>query len=105
MTLAAATWLRLDEWRNELAFWRATYETTPKTNSLPGNELGNVYYRAGLFEHALRVYRVTAQTVADDPFVLGNTASALSQLGHYDDALELFERLCAERTGRSPATA
>jgi tetratricopeptide (TPR) repeat protein len=98
LTLGAATWLRLDEWRNELAFWRATYETTPKTNSLPGNELGNVYYRAGLFEHALRVYRVTAETVADDPFVLGNTASALSQLGRYDDALALFERLCAERT-------
>ena len=48
LTLGAATWLRLDEWRSELAFWRAAYETTPKTNSLPGNELGNVYYRAGL---------------------------------------------------------
>jgi tetratricopeptide (TPR) repeat protein len=98
LTLAAVTWLRLDEWRNELAFWRAAYETTPKTNSLPGNELGNVYYRAGLFEHALRVYRVTAETVADDPFVLGNTASALSQLGRYEDARALFETLCVERT-------
>jgi tetratricopeptide (TPR) repeat protein len=98
LTLGAATWLHLDVWRNELAFWRAAYETTPKTNSLPGNELGNVYYRAGLFEHALRVYRVTAETVADDPFVLGNTASALSQLGRYEDARALFERLCAERT-------
>jgi len=97
LTLGTATWLRLDEWRDELAFWRAAYATTPKTNSLPGNELGNVYYRAGLFEHALRVYRVTAQTVADDPFVLGNTASALSQLGHYADARTLFEQLCAER--------
>jgi protein O-mannosyl-transferase len=99
LTLGAATWLRLDEWRNELAFWRATYETTPRTNSLPGNELGNVYYRAGLFEHALRVYRVAAETVADDPYVLGNTASALSQLGRYPEARALFERLCAERTG------
>ena len=96
LTLGAATWLRLDEWRSELAFWRAAYETTPKTNSLPGNELGNVYYRAGLLEHALRVYRVAAETAADNPFVLGNTAIALSQLGRYAEALALFERLCAE---------
>jgi protein O-mannosyl-transferase len=98
LTLGAATWLRLEDWRNELAFWRATYETTPKTNSLPGNELGNVYYRAGLLEHALRVYRVTAETAANNPFVMGNTASALSQLGRYAEALALFERLCVERT-------
>jgi tetratricopeptide (TPR) repeat protein len=97
LTLGAATWLRLDEWQSELAFWRSAYETTPKTNSLPGNELGNVYYRAGLFEHALRVYRVTAKTVTDDPFVLANSANALSQIGHYGDALALFERLCAEQ--------
>jgi protein O-mannosyl-transferase len=98
LTLGAATWYRLDEWRSELAFWRAAYENTPKTNSLPGNELGNVYYRAGLFEHALRIYRVTAEAVADDPLVLANTASALNQMGRYDDALALFERLCVERT-------
>jgi protein O-mannosyl-transferase len=97
LTLAWATLVRLDEWRSELDFWRSAYETTPKTNPLPGNELGNVYYRAGLFEHALRVYRTTAETVADDPFVLANTASALSQLGHYDEALGLFKQLCAER--------
>jgi hypothetical protein len=29
---------------------------------------------------------------------LGNTASALSQLGRYEDARRLFEALCVERT-------
>ena len=41
---------------------------------------------------------MTAETAADNPFVLGNTAIALSQLGRYAEALALFERLCAERT-------
>ena len=96
LTFGWATMQRLDEWRSELGFWRQTYATTPKTNSLPGNELGNVYYRASLFEQALRIYRVTSQTVADDPYVLGNTANALTQLGRYDEALQLFTRLCRE---------
>lgn len=97
LTFGWATLQRLDEWRSELGFWRQTYATTPKTNSLPGNELGNVYYRAGMFEQALRIYQVTSQTVAGAPYVSGNTANALTQLGRYDEALQLFTQLCHER--------
>jgi tetratricopeptide (TPR) repeat protein len=97
LTLGVATVHRLNQWRSELEFWRSTYQAAPKTNALPGNELGNVFYRAGLFEMALRVYQVTAKQAIGDAHVLGNAANSLSQLGRYDEALNALQRLCAAR--------
>lgn len=90
-SLAVATSLRIDDWCSEIRLWSREYAATPESNGLPGNELGNVYYRAGLYEQALAIYRRTADAAQDSGVMArANQANALSQLGQYTEARSII---------------
>ncbi|HEX6276244.1 MAG TPA: CDC27 family protein [Polyangiaceae bacterium] len=86
-TLAVVTFGRVATWSDELEFWVQTYLETPKTNGAAATELGNVYYRAGLFEDG---YLLSERALRyDDPNRANaayNAAVCLTRLGRYDEA-------------------
>jgi len=86
LTFAGATFVRVGDWCSELALWSKAYRETPKENGVPGNELGILYHRAGLFEEAAAIYpRVERNGCRMNPWL--NHAKALAELGDYDGAL------------------
>lgn len=95
-SFVVATSVRIGQWCNELELWTTTYFETPKSASLPGNELANIYYRAGLFEQASKLFSTTAQSAINTSGVVSNYANAQSQLGNYDEARALLSKLCAK---------
>jgi protein O-mannosyl-transferase len=95
----AATFVRVGDWCSELDLWAKAYRETPKANALPLNELGTLYFRAGLFERAAAIYgRAVPNGVRDPKYVQANHANALDQLGRYDEAAAEIEMLCAVHT-------
>lgn len=89
-----ATVVRGRVWGDELELWRQAYHSTPKGNVLPGNELGNVYFRAGLYEEAAALFAHTAERGRHSSTAGGNLGSALSQLGLYAPAQRHLQTLC-----------
>jgi tetratricopeptide (TPR) repeat protein len=81
------------DFRDEVRFWVDALRRTRPDNGRPALELGNVYYRAGLFTDALRLYQRAVAAVGTAPVQQGiaqsatsNQANCLSQLGRYEDA-------------------
>lgn len=93
-TVAAS--VRVGDWSSELRLWAKAYRSTPKTNPIPGNELGNLYYRAGLYSKAAAVFSATAQASPEGIGALANLANAQSQMGHYTEARAILARLCEQ---------
>jgi tetratricopeptide (TPR) repeat protein len=86
-TFGVVTFGRVATWSDELEFWVQTYLETPRTNGAAANELGNVYYRAGLFEDAFLLSERALRY--DDPYRTNaayNAAVCLVRLGRYDEA-------------------
>jgi tetratricopeptide (TPR) repeat protein len=86
-TLAVVTFGRVATWSDELEFWIRTYLETPRTNGAAATELGNVYYRAGLFEDAFLLSERALRY--DDPQRANaayNAAVCLTRLGRHDEA-------------------
>lgn len=81
------------DFRDEVRFWVDALRRTRPDNGRPALELGNVYYRAGLFADALRLYQRAVVAVGPAPVQQGiaqsatsNQANCLSQLGRYEEA-------------------
>ncbi len=95
--LAFATFTRNEDWADELRLWRAAVRTSLPENVLPRTELGSALFRRGLFAEA-RAEWEAALPFADPvrrPYVVGNLASADSELGRYDEARALTRSLMA----------
>ncbi len=94
---AAGTVVRNRDYQSELAFWSDATQTTQLENTLPLNELANVYYRERDSRDRARAVhasfsRSAAMANTEDRArtqVLGNIASSLSGEGRYDEALGL----------------
>jgi protein O-mannosyl-transferase len=87
ISFAGATFVRAGDWCSELELWSKTYRETPRGNGVPGNELGGLYARAGLFEQAAAIYP-RAERNGRRMMQWPNHAKALAELGEYDAALE-----------------
>ncbi|MEB2311398.1 MAG: tetratricopeptide repeat protein [Sorangiineae bacterium] len=97
VALGAGTAERLNDWSSELRLWGKAYRATPKSNGLPANELGNLYFRAGLYPQALASYQSAARRAnGRSTIFLSNAARALAQLGRYEAALPVLRKLCEE---------
>ncbi len=94
ISFAVATHDRLGDWCDEARLWRKAFHQTPRDNPIPSNELGNLYYRAGLFRHAIALYREAERTDRTG-FAAANIASALAQSGAYDTAGPIAREQCA----------
>ncbi|MCC6901926.1 MAG: hypothetical protein IT377_23345 [Polyangiaceae bacterium] len=92
-----ATVVRGRAWADEGELWRQAYHATPKANPLPATELGNVYFRAGLYEEAAAIFALAAQDGRHSSVARGNLGVALGQLGLYPAARGHLRRLCAEQ--------
>lgn len=94
----AGTVVRNRDYETELAFWWDAVKTTRIENTLPVNELANVYYRErdtemalGLYMRAFRELRGTDKLDRGRVKVLANLSSALSGEGRYNEALAVLE--------------
>ncbi|MGE0325301.1 MAG: tetratricopeptide repeat protein [Polyangiaceae bacterium] len=96
LSFVVATWLRVGDWSSEIQLWSRAYRMTPKTILLPANELGNVYYRAGLFEQAGAIFRKAERDVTRDHLPSMNLASSLAQQGKYVEAQAILVPACSK---------
>lgn len=95
--LGMATFMRNDDWADELRLWRVAVGNSPPENVLPRIELGNALFRRGLFEEARREWE--GAIPFSEPYlranIVGDLAAVYSELGRYDDARELAQALLA----------
>ncbi|MCB9586487.1 MAG: hypothetical protein H6718_13880 [Polyangiaceae bacterium] len=96
LSFVVGTWLRVGDWSSEIALWSRAYRLTPKTQGLPANELGNVYYRAGLFEQAGAIFRKADRDVTREHLPSMNLASSLAQQGQYLEAQGILIPACSK---------
>src|SRR5581483_10041499 len=85
-------------------FWADAVRTAPAGDSLPRFELGNVFFRAKMYEDAKRAYEATAAAESGGrPVELANTlsnvANALAAAGHYSEAAAEWDRVFAVLPG------
>jgi tetratricopeptide (TPR) repeat protein len=80
------------DWCDEVALWRAAVATTSASNPHPRSELADALRRSGRTDLAFVEYdRLAADT--GDPKFVANAATALVDLGRYDDAVERMRAL------------
>jgi tetratricopeptide (TPR) repeat protein len=96
--LGARTYHRCLDWNDEVRFWADAVRTAPPRDTLPRFELGNVFFRAKMFDDATNAYEATA--VADEagtPLELANAlasvANSLAAAGHYAEAGAVWGRV------------
>jgi tetratricopeptide (TPR) repeat protein len=96
-SFVAATWLRVGDFCSEARLWAKTYRDVPETNALPATELGNVFYRAGLFREAAEIYGRSVPRAHVTWGLRANHANALAEIGRYPEARGRLLELCQER--------
>jgi tetratricopeptide (TPR) repeat protein len=87
LALGASCAKRVALWSDEISFWVQTYRETPRSNNSAATNLASLYYRVGLYEDALALYRRAVSY--DDPYrrtARYNLALALSRLGRSEEA-------------------
>lgn len=87
LALGVACYQRVALWSDEIAFWIQTYLETPRTNNSAATNLASLYYRVGMYEDALAMYRRSVSY--DDPYRRTpryNLALSLSRLGRNEEA-------------------
>jgi protein O-mannosyl-transferase len=78
---------RVALWSDEISFWVQTYLETPRSNNVAATNLASLYYRVGMYEDALVLYRRAIGY--EDPNRLiarFNLALSLSRLGRNAEA-------------------
>lgn len=88
---------RNEDYSSEVGFWRKVAEAD-WTCSAAWNELGGALARAGLYEDALPVYQHALQYASDaeQPYVLANVATGLSDVGRLDEAEQIIQAVIAK---------
>ncbi|MFO7177269.1 MAG: tetratricopeptide repeat protein [Pseudomonadota bacterium] len=89
-SFAVATTAHAARWSDEVEFWLATYKRDRDRNGIAVNELGNVYFRAGLHAHAAAIYASFQDVdIANLAGAQSNLALSLQCLGRYAEARTL----------------
>ena len=98
------------DWQDEIRFWQVTARQAPPESSEAHAELGTRLAWRGEPEQALRHYRRAIARENEfarrypergvDPLLRSNTALVLSEVGRYDDAVEILESLVNEDPAR-----
>ncbi len=96
LSFVVATSQRVGDWCSEIQLWSQAYRATPKSIGLPANELGNVYYRAGLYERAATIFERANRDATREHLPSLNLAASLAQEGRYTDAQRILVPACAE---------
>lgn len=97
LSFVGATWLRVSDTTSEVRLWTKTYRQVSPTNPLPATELGNVYFRAGLYAEATELYRAATEHAAARSqrwTLLSNYGNGLDALGRYEEAQAVLDPLC-----------
>jgi tetratricopeptide (TPR) repeat protein len=97
---AARTWIRLPEWRDDLALYASAARVSPRSARIRYN-LGNAYLRGGRHAEAESEYREALAIYPDFGDAMVNLGLALVQRGRPTEALSILERGAA----RHPANA
>jgi tetratricopeptide (TPR) repeat protein len=87
LALAVSCARRVALWSDEISFWIQTYLETPRSNNSAATNLASLYYRVGMYEDALTLYRRSVGY--DDPHrrtARYNLALSLSRLGRNEEA-------------------
>ena len=100
ITFGAATYARADAWANEVDLWTKTYRDDRENEFLACNQLGSLYVRAGMFAHALSLYRGCPIPPIGIGIMINNGASVLARSGHYAEAARQLGQLDAEAQRR-----
>jgi protein O-mannosyl-transferase len=87
VALGASSAQRVALWSDEIAFWIQAYLETPRSNNAAATNLASLYYRVGMYEDALVLYR-RAMTYQDPnrDTARFNMALSLSRLGRNGEA-------------------
>ncbi|MBX3181428.1 MAG: hypothetical protein KIT72_13870 [Polyangiaceae bacterium] len=86
---------RVADWSSEVRLWTRAYHQTDRRVPVPGIELGNVYYRAGLYDHAHAIYAAAARD-SQHPIAVNNALNALGQRGGHQEASAGLDALCVK---------
>lgn len=100
VTLAVQTYRRAEHWADEVALWTEAARRAHPRNPRPWLELGNLHYRAALYEQALAFYEQPRHASGDrtggaQALLQANRGSTLSLLGRHAEAGAVLEHALA----------
>jgi protein O-mannosyl-transferase len=95
----AASYFRIGDWCSEPQLWLKAYRTTPARNTLPANELANLFYRAGLMDEAAGLFARVVPLEEKDYTARANLANVLAWWGMYEQAGSELKYICKRSPG------
>lgn len=91
LLLAARTYARIGDWRDEATLWEATFEAVPESPRAAYN-LGFVATQQGDHERAVKLYKLAIQGEPTFIPAYRNLASTYGRLNRPDDARAVYEQ-------------
>lgn len=88
-----ATFARSNVWADEVALWARAYLDSPGNRNSSTVELGRLYARAGLLDHALTLDSQPPDAVFSRHVLANNTATVLARAGQYREAIAVLRSL------------
>jgi tetratricopeptide (TPR) repeat protein len=108
LTFAVTTHRRVPVWGDDLLLWQDAALDAPRGNSLASFQLGNTLARRSMPREAIASYRHALAVESEfairgggaaDPRLLANLGLVLSEVGEYEEARALLERVVELRPG------
>jgi tetratricopeptide (TPR) repeat protein len=87
LSFAVATFVRTDTWSDEVKLWTETYQANPDNQLISCTELGRLYARVGLLEHAFSIDEGCHDTSYHRRALSNNAAAVLARSGRFDAAI------------------
>lgn len=87
LSFAVATYVRSNTWSDEVELWTETYQANPDNQLVSCTELGRLYSRAGLLEHAFSIDAGCHDTSYNRRVLSNNAAKILARSGRFDAAI------------------
>lgn len=87
VSFAVASFVRTDTWSDEVKLWTETYQANPDNQLISCTELGRLYARVGLLEHAYSIDEGCHDTSYNRRALSNNAAAVLARSGRFDAAI------------------
>lgn len=91
VSFAVATFVRADTWSDEVKLWTETYRANPEDQLLSCIELGRLYARVGLLEHAFSIDEGCHDASHHRRALSNNAAAVLARSGRFESAVREIE--------------